>query len=216
MDQHTHTTKPIQKKREISAAYERIALDIAKRIARGELEEGRKLSGRTLMSGEYGVSPETIRRSFALLEERNVVCVMHNSGVKVLSKEKATSFIEKYEKHDESKNILLRMKQLIKDHEMLDNEFFSLAKHLFSMNARFHESNPFSIYEYQIKEGSIAIDTSLSQLHFWQETGATVIAIRREGTIHLSPGPNLALKQDDILMMVGPHDLLTKTQSLLD
>ena len=48
-------------KREKSAIYERIAVDLAKRIANGELAEGVKLSGRTILSGEYGVSPETIR-----------------------------------------------------------------------------------------------------------------------------------------------------------
>lgn len=214
MEQNDHLHKPVSRKREISAAYERIALDIAKRISRGELQEGRKLSGRTLMSGEYGVSPETIRRSFSLLEERDVVCVIHNSGVRVKSKEKAHAFIEKYEKHDESKHLLFRMKQLLQNREMLDHEFLSLAKHLYAMNNRFNESNPFPIYEYQIPKNSMALDKNLGQLQFWQETKATVIAIRREGSIYLSPGPLFILKEEDILMMVGPQDALTKTQEL--
>jgi DNA-binding GntR family transcriptional regulator len=101
------------KKREAGAVYERIALDIAKRIERGELAEGIRLSGRTLMSGEYGVSPETIRRSFALLEELDVVRVMHNSGVLVHSQEKAKAFVEKYGKNDASKTLLRRMKEIL-------------------------------------------------------------------------------------------------------
>ena len=207
--------KQTLKKKETSAAYERIALDIAKRIYKGELEEGRKLSGRTLMSGEYGVSPETIRRSFALLEERSVVTVIHNSGVIVKSKGNAQLFIEKYEKHDESRNLVQRMKEILDEYETLDREFYFLGKHLFTINNRFRETNPFPIYEYQIPQNSKAVNKDLGQLQFWQETHATVVAIRREGTIHLSPGPLFNLQAQDILMMVGPQDVLEKTHELL-
>jgi K+/H+ antiporter YhaU regulatory subunit KhtT len=40
-------------------------------------------------------------------------------------------------------------------------------------------------------------------LNFWQKTGATVIAIRREGSIILSPGPHLPLETMDVLVLVG-------------
>ncbi|NCC90664.1 MAG: GntR family transcriptional regulator, partial [Spirochaetia bacterium] len=136
------------RKREAGAVYERIALDIAKRIERGELSEGVRLSGRTLMSGEYGVSPETIRRSFALLEEMDVVHVMHNSGVLVNSREKAKTFVDKYGKNDASKSLLHRMREILEEHEALNKELYSIAKQLFSLNTRFHEANPFPIHEY--------------------------------------------------------------------
>ena len=45
--------KPNRNPRKQSRAiYERIAVDIARRIVQGDFTEGRKLSGRTLMSGE--------------------------------------------------------------------------------------------------------------------------------------------------------------------
>lgn len=203
-------------KREAGAVYERIALDIAKRIARGELAEGIKLSGRTLMSGEYGVSPETIRRSFALLEEMDVVHVMHNSGVRVHSCEKAKAFVEKYGKHDASKTLLHRMREILAEHEALDKELYSIAKQLFSLNTRFHEANPFPIHEYLVGEESKAIGKSLSELDFWHHSGATVIAIRREGVIILSPGPEILLQAYDTLMMVGSEETLPKVSVLLD
>ncbi|MDY0372402.1 MAG: GntR family transcriptional regulator, partial [Sphaerochaetaceae bacterium] len=61
--------KKTKRKRDGMPIYARIALDIANRIENGELLEGKRLSGRSLMSSEYGVSPETIRRAFSLLEE---------------------------------------------------------------------------------------------------------------------------------------------------
>ncbi|HBO35398.1 MAG TPA: GntR family transcriptional regulator, partial [Sphaerochaeta sp.] len=50
---------------------------------------------------------------------------------------------------------------------------------------------------------------------FWQETGATVVAVRREGAITLSPGPYFCLQAEDILMMVGPQDSLPRIEHLL-
>lgn len=204
------------RKREAGAVYERIALDIAKRIERGELSEGVRLSGRTLMSGEYGVSPETIRRSFALLEEMDVVHVMHNSGVLVNSREKAKTFVDKYGKNDASKSLLHRMREILEEHEALNKELYSIAKQLFSLNTRFHEANPFPIHEYMVGEESKAIGKSLSDLDFWHHSGATVIAIRREGVITLSPGPEVLLQAYDTLMMVGGEETLPKVRMLLD
>lgn len=208
--------RSMQRKRENSAVYERIALDVAKRIVRGEIAEGVRLSGRTLLSGEYGVSPETIRRSFALLEEMEVVQVMQNSGALVKSSQKAKTFIEKYEKQDESKLLMHRMRQILEEHAALDHELLSIAKQLFSVNTRFHEANPFPIFEYTISEQSKAVGKTLGELNFWQETEATVVAIRRDGAITLSPGPYLPLCANDVLMMVGPQHATLNIQSLLD
>ena len=47
--------------------YMRIARSIAQRIADGELMEGEKLSGRSKLSSEYNVSPETIRKAVQVL-----------------------------------------------------------------------------------------------------------------------------------------------------
>ncbi|MGD9927167.1 MAG: TrkA C-terminal domain-containing protein [Sphaerochaeta sp.] len=205
-----------ERKKEGGAIYERIAYDIAKRIANNEIDEGTRLSGRSLMSSEYGVSPETIRRAFALLEELEVVHVMHNSGVRVLSTEKAKTYIRKHQKHDEGRSLLQRMREILIEQESLTRELYSTAKQLFTMNNRFRESNPFPLYEYTIAEESKAIGKNLGELRFWQETGATIVAIRRDGVINLSPGPLERMVAGDILMMVGPHDCLMRTEQLFD
>lgn len=47
--------------------YIQIALSIARRIAGGDVPEGAKISGRSKLSSEYNVSPETIRKAVRLL-----------------------------------------------------------------------------------------------------------------------------------------------------
>ena len=208
---------PTQRKRhESMAVYEKIALDIANRIVRREIVEGVRLSGRSVMSSEYGVSPETIRRSFSLLEEMEVVEVKHNKGVSVVSRDNAKKFITKYGKSNENRKLLSQLRHVLGEREQVDKELFILAKDLIEANDRFSASNPFPTYEYTIKEGSLAVGNSLGALHFWQKTGGTVIAIRHNGSILLSPGPDLNLEVRDILIMVGNQDTLAKTQELLD
>lgn len=65
--------------------YMRIAVSVAVRIADGQLAEGEKLSGRSKLSSEYQVSPETIRKSVQLLRDMQVVTVKEQSGVYVRS-----------------------------------------------------------------------------------------------------------------------------------
>ena len=69
--------------------YEQIAEDIARRIVEGRLVTGDKLFGRSVMSSEYGVSPETIRRAFRLLADMQVIEIKPQSGASVLSLDSA-------------------------------------------------------------------------------------------------------------------------------
>lgn len=69
--------------------YMRVAVSLAERIAAGELREGEKLSGRSKLSPEYNVSPETVRRALRLLADMKVVEVKEQSGVYILSADNA-------------------------------------------------------------------------------------------------------------------------------
>ena len=53
----------------VPAQYLQIAVDVASRVAGGDLREGDRLYGRSVMASEYGVSPETIRRALRLLAD---------------------------------------------------------------------------------------------------------------------------------------------------
>lgn len=60
---------------------------------RGELREGEKLSGRSKLSPEYNVSPETVRRALRLLADMKVVEVKEQSGVYILSADNARRYL---------------------------------------------------------------------------------------------------------------------------
>ena len=77
--------------------YIQIALSIARRIAGGDVPEGAKISGRSKLSSEYNVSPETIRKAVRLLGDMRVVDVREQSGVYVLSADNAKRYLHAFE-----------------------------------------------------------------------------------------------------------------------
>ena len=117
--------------------YAQIALDICARIARGDLKENTKFSGRSMMSSEYGVSPETIRRALNLLQDENIVEVQHNSGVVIKSKEKALIYLQQYSFTNDIHNLKLQLKEMMKERELLDQKIVQLVEHIIDLNDRF-------------------------------------------------------------------------------
>lgn len=62
-------------KKTIFPAYRRIAIYIAQDIVGGKYVEGQKLSGRTVLSSRYAVSPETVRKAVHLLKDIGILDV---------------------------------------------------------------------------------------------------------------------------------------------
>ena len=74
--------------------YIRIAVSVAGRIAEGQFAEGEKLSGRSKLSSEYQVFPETIRKAVQLLRDMQVVSVKEQSGIYVRSAGNARRYLQ--------------------------------------------------------------------------------------------------------------------------
>lgn len=197
----------VSSKRNAHPAYLKIAYDIAKRISCEELPVGTRLFGRSLMSSEYGVSPETIRRALSLLSEKRIVEIHKNSGVSVLSKEKADTYVREASKDTDNRALLSHLYDLLEQQKKLSQEISSTVHALTrSISRKSADLFPYNTYEVIIQEGALLCGKTLSDVEFWGKTGATVIAIRRGGHIHLSPGPDVPLEADDVLVLVGHED----------
>ena len=93
--------------------YMRIAISVAERIAAGELREGEKISGRSKLSSEYEVSPETVRRAIQLLSDMRVVAVKEQSGVYVLSADNAKRYLRNFENRADLMSKRRKLRELI-------------------------------------------------------------------------------------------------------
>jgi len=100
--------------------YMRIAVSVAGRIADGQLAEGEKLSGRSKLSSEYQVSPETIRKSVQLLRDMQVVTVKEQSGVYVRSAENAKRYLQMVGEKNELRQKKQRLRALLAQQESVD------------------------------------------------------------------------------------------------
>lgn len=195
--------------------YASIALDLAQRVARGELKENTKLYGRSVMSSEYGVSPETVRRAMKLLADMGVVSNLRSSGTMILSAEKAQNYVEKYVGQIEIRSRQQKLHQLILQQEELGRQISDLAESIVRINQRFAYDAPAMHHEALVQEGCPLALRSLGELQFRQKTGATVIAVRRGTQTIISPGADTILKPGDTLLFVGGDDDAASLQSLL-
>ena len=184
--------------------YMRIARSIAQRIADGELQEGEKLSGRSKLSSEYNVSPETIRKAVQVLQDRAVVNVREQSGVYVLSAAQARQCLGSFKDGGGLIGKKYQLRQLLEQQQALGRELQELCSSILDemiLPAQAAQSLP--NYCVRIPEDWDGAGKSLGALKFWRATGATVVAIRRSGQEIVSPGPDTELRCGDLLIFVG-------------
>ncbi|HHU89540.1 MAG TPA: GntR family transcriptional regulator [Clostridiaceae bacterium] len=183
--------------------YLKIALDIASRIARGEFKENTKIYGRSIMSSEYGVSPETIRRSLKLLSDMNVVEVKQSSGAVVLSRKNAQEYINRFKGRENAKTLHQQLKNLVEKQSKLSKEITHVSNMITRFSVKWSHSNPLKNFEVEVGKGSPVVGKSINELNFWHATGATIVAIRRNNEIILSPGPYAVLAENDTIIFIG-------------
>lgn len=183
--------------------YLQIALDVASRIAKNELEEGERISGRSVMSSEYGVSPETIRRAMKILKEEHVVDVKNNAGIIVMDKERAIQYVESASSFVDVTELRHKLNRYIEKRRELDGEIESLIEQIVDLTSRFTSSDPLSRFEYRIPTGSLLIGQSAKDAQFFQKTGMTIVAINRKGEMILTPDPNDVFQENDTLILMG-------------
>lgn len=200
----------------IKPVYQQIAIDLANRIASGEIEVGTKMHGRSTLAGQYNVSPETIRRAVILLEDMNIVEVAQGSGILVRSKEEAFKFIEKFKSKESISSIKKDIEHVINKKIKLEEELSTYVDKLIDLSERFKSSNPFAPLEIEIPNDSKIVDKTIAEVNFWQNTGATIIGIRRGNSLILSPGPYATFMEGDIYIMVGEEGTYERVKTFLN
>lgn len=181
--------------------YTRIAISLAERIASGQLKEGDKLSGRSKLSPEYNVSPETIRRTLRLLADMKVVEVKEQSGVYVLSADNARRYLHNFADQTDIRGKQQQLKELLVRQEHLNRQMAALCRDILDETSQTPDTLP--NYYCRIPDDWPHSGTTVGALRFWQATGATIVAIRRGLSYIVSPGPYAELYAGDAVIFVG-------------
>lgn len=72
-----------------------------------------------------------------------------------------------------------------------------------------------TVDNFQVPEGSPSADRSLRELDIRNATGATIIAVAREGKAITNPGPDFRIEAGDILVLLGAHNELDAAHNLM-
>lgn len=193
------------RQRTVPSQYLQIAVDVATRVANGDLEEGCRLFGRSMMASEYSVSPETIRRALRLLADMKVIDVKPQSGAVVLSRDNAKRYIENFGESADSRALRRQMHEILEEYSDLNHRLADVSAALIQSRETFASAaEPLPNYEVSIPPDSPLIGKSIGTLKFWQSTGGTIVAIRRRQKVILSPGPYAELYDGDVIVLVGP------------
>ena len=190
-----------------NSRYQQIAVALAKQIADGKYSIGEKIKARSTIASNFNVSPETARKAINLLVDLEIVAVQHGSGVTVTSKEAAQLFLKKFESTNSLQELRNELRlQIQKQRQELDG----FEAHTRDINNSF-PFEPFQLYLNQVSE---LYGKQLKELNLWQTTGATIIAIERNGEIMLSPGPYAVLEKGDTIYFVGSELTYSRMKNL--
>ena len=163
--------------------YQQIAIEIASRISSGQYKVGEKIYARSSIASQYGVSSETARRAICILCDLEIVTSEKGSGVIIKSYENAVNFIKQYSKRQTidtiKENLLKSIARQQKEMDTL-NECLS---DLIAASEHFRSMNPFMPFEVKITSECSYLNKTVSEIQFWQHTGATVLAIGRNGNV---------------------------------
>ena len=186
--------------------YQQIAADIAYKIVDGTYQEGRKIYARSSIGSQYSVSSETARRAMCILADWDVVEVEENSGVVIKSLDNARNFLQQQEQTKSIQNLKRNILDNVERQQEETKELYGYLTELIKQIECYRATNPFIPYELVIKEDTPYLDRTVGEVNLWQETFATVIAIRRNGTLMMSPGPKAVFRLNDIFYYTGDDE----------
>ncbi|MDF2669006.1 MAG: GntR family transcriptional regulator [Paenibacillus sp.] len=196
--------------------YKSIALDIAHRVVKGEFPVESKISGRSLLASQYHVSPETIRKAVSLLKNENIVSVSQGKEITIVSDELASSYIHRNKYLESVYSLKLDLQQLMVQKKEVDSKFEALISEIIHASDRLQNLKPYHPVEIKVREHSSAIGKTIANLQIWQNTGATIVALRRDKEVSISPGPHVVLRENDCLVVVGEGRVLERTEQFIN
>ena len=199
-----------------SPRYMSVAHDVACKIADGFYKEGETVYARSALASQYGVSSETARRAICVLSDLGIVEATKGSGVKIVSVEKAVDFARRGGEFLSVHELWRSFLDCVERQRAATDEMNGMMDSLIKRAEHFSTSNPFVPYHTTIAESSWVEGKTLSELNFWHNTLATVVALRKGDKLLLSPGPYAALSAADVIYYIGDAGSIERVNSFLN
>jgi K+/H+ antiporter YhaU regulatory subunit KhtT len=203
------------KNKSVIPRYQQIAVEVAARIANGEYAEGEKIYARSSLASQYSVSPETARRAICILSDLGIVTSEKGNGIIIRSHKKAAEYIQQNGKRQTIDTIKENLLKSVSRQKQEMDYLNDCLKDLIEASVHFRSMNPFMPFEIRITKDCIYLNKTVTEIQFWQRTGATVIGVSRNDTLMKSPGPYVALSENDTIYFVTQDDTLDRVKDFL-
>lgn len=206
----------MEKKIEIKRPkYQVIADDIAAKIVEKKYIVGEKIYARSSLASQYSVSSETARRAIAVLQDLNIVEATKGSGVVIVSYENAANYIQRMQGvksiHDLQRQLTNSIDKQIEELK----QFQDTLDEMVNRTSRFQSINPFIPFQVDITEQCPYLSKNVGEINFWQQTGATIIGIKKNHELIVSPGPYATLSAGDTLFFIGKDECYSNVKQFL-
>lgn len=198
-----------------SPRYQQIAADVAAKIVDGHYKVGDKIYARSSLASQYGVSSETARRAICVLSDLNIVDTSKGSGVTIKSYENAIKFIKQYDDINTISNLKQDIIDSVERQKKEIKFLYGCLSDLIDKTDRLRSVNPFTPFQVEITSATPYINKSVSDINFWHNTSATIIAIRRNDSLLISPGPYAVFQENDIFYFVGDENSIERVKKFL-
>lgn len=198
-----------------SPRYQQIAADVAAKIVDGHYKVGDKIYARSSLASQYGVSSETARRAICVLSDLKIVDTSKGSGVTIKSYENAIKFIKQYNDINTINNLKQDIIDSVDRQKKEIKYLYGCLSDLIDKTDRFRSVNPFTPFQIEITSATPYINKSASDINFWHNTSATIIAIKRNDSLLMSPGPYAVFQENDIFYFVGDENCIYRVKKYL-
>lgn len=196
--------------------YQQIAVELAERIAEGWYAVGDKITARSTVATAFRVSPETARKAIQILVDMGIVQARQGSGTYVVSREKAQMFYERYHKSVSITETKAELLEVINEQKQNFERLTKLLDDLVGQTKRDHNTAYIVPHDMRVDKECYFIGNSIGEINIWQETGATIVAVKRGENTIMSPGPYEHICEGDILLFVGDDLSRQKMLSLFN
>ena len=91
--------------------------------------------------------------------------------------------------------------------QKIEERIYQLVDYIAGQADRLNRVKPIYPCEILIESQSPLHGKTISETKFWQNTGGTIVAIRRDGRTIYSPGPHATFQTGDMLLISGDENV---------
>ncbi len=145
-----------------------------------------------------------------------IIASQHHTGSVALSQQRAAEYVEKHYLSLDLRQLKRELDRLVDEQNNLLAQTVETINKIVDLSDRFRHNDILRTYEVTLTECSSVIGRTIGELQFRQKTGATIVAVRRDKEVLLSPPAQFRLAAADVLVIACDITGVDKVASFVE